>query len=94
MATPIQNLTTAFSKMLESGYLKIIDFTWPRIQISKYIQDSTQQAQMNSCFYRFKYDVESMILCDIDEYVFSEQYPFNLPSFLYFESYTNIINSI
>ena len=81
MATPINNIYSAFSKMIDSGYLRLIDFTWPRVSLyKKYVQRSNQQAHMNSCFYRFKYDVEAMFFCDIDEYVFSEQYPFNLPS--------------
>ena len=80
MATPVKDITTAFSKVIESGYLKLIDFTWPRVKHINLIIVSNQHAQMNSFFYRFKYEVEAMIICDVDEYVHCEKFPFNLPS--------------
>lgn len=35
---------------------------------------------MNAAFYRFKYEVKAMIICDTDEFIYSEKYPFDLPA--------------
>ena len=46
--------------------------------------------KINSCFYHYKYEVKSLILCNTDE--FSEQFPFDLAklsSFLEMQYTTN-----
>ena len=43
-------------------------------------QRNNQQSQVNSCFYRYKYRVNAVVLCDVEEYVYSELYPFDLPA--------------
>ena len=43
-------------------------------------QCNNQQSQVNSCFYRYKYRANAVVLCDVDEYVYSESYPFDLPA--------------
>ena len=89
VATPMPQLVTEFRGLIRSGYLRLVDFTWPRHSISGMpkdmgnkwpIQRSNQQAQINACFYHFKYEVQSLILCDTDEFAFSELYPNNLPA--------------
>ena len=39
---------------------------------------TVQQSQMNSCFYHFKYEVQALIICDTDEYIYSYKFPFDL----------------
>ena len=80
VATPMPQLVTEFGGLIRSGYLRLVDFTWPRHVRGWPIQCSNQQAQINSCFYHFKYEVQSLILCDTDEFIYSELYPYNLPS--------------
>ena len=80
VATPMPQLVTEFSSLIHSGYLRLVDFTWPRHIRGWAIQCSNQQAQINSCYYHFKYEVQSLILCDTDEFVYSERYPNNLPA--------------
>ena len=43
------------------------------------MQRNNQQSQVNACFYRLKYRASAVVLCDVDEYVHSEKYPFDLP---------------
>lgn len=80
VTTPMPQLRTEFASLIQSGYLQLIDFTWPRHVKGWVIQCSNQQAQMNAAFYRFKYEVKAMIICDTDEFIYSEKYPFNLPA--------------
>ena len=80
VTTPMPQLRTEFASLIQSGYLKLIDFTWPRHVKGWVIQCSNQQAQMNAAFYRFKYEVKAMIICDTDEFIYSEKYPFDLPA--------------
>ena len=78
VSVPMPVLQTEFASLISSGFLRLVDFTWPR-KISGYpIQCSNQQSQMNSCFYHFKYEVQALIICDTDEYIYSTKFPSNL----------------
>lgn len=77
---PDAAIANGIASLIQSGYLKLIDFTWPRHVKGWVIQCSNQQAQMNAAFYRFKYEVKAMIICDTDEFIYSEKYPFDLPA--------------
>ena len=79
VSVPMPELEWEFHDLIESGYLQLVDFTWPRQSVFNHIQYSNQQAQINSCFYHYKYEVKSLILCDTDEFVYSERFPSNLP---------------
>ena len=79
MSVPMPELEREFKDLIETGYVQLVDFTWPRKSVFKHIQRSNQQAQINSCFYHYKYEVKSLILCDTDEFIFSEQFPSDLP---------------
>ena len=92
VSVPMPELEIEFKDLIETGYLQLVDFTWPRKLVFGHIQYSNQQAQINSCFYHYKYEVKSLILCDTDEFVFSEQFPFDLAklsSFLEMQYPTN-----
>lgn len=78
-ATPIPGFMEAFGNLIKEGYVEVFDYTWPRPAHHRHIQDNNQQSQVNACFYRLKYRVSAVILCDVDEYVHSEKYPFDLP---------------
>ena len=80
MATPIPSFYESFRKWLDEGYIEVIDYTWPRLSIGMQEQCNNQQSQVNSCFYRYKYRANAVVLCDVDEYVYSESYPFDLPA--------------
>ena len=90
VSVPMPELEIEFKDLIETGYLQLVDFTWPRKLVFGHIQYSNQQAQINSCFYHYKYEVKSLILCNTDE--FSEQFPFDLAklsSFLEMQYTTN-----
>ena len=77
-ATLIPGFDEAFHGIMKEGYLVVVDYYWPRVR-GVLLQRNNQQAQMNSCFYRYKYVAEAVINCDVDEYLFSETYPFDIP---------------
>ena len=84
-ATPIDGFEKAFEKLISSGYLIVIDFTWPRPKnVHRLPQETNQLAQINACYNRFRFLADALILCDVDEYIYSKQYPYNLPSALYY----------
>ena len=78
VSVPMPELQTEFASLIASGFLRLIDFTWPRKIVGYPIQCSNQQSQMNSCFYHFKYEVQALIICDTDEYIYSYKFPFDL----------------
>lgn len=81
-ATPIPGFKEAFAKMISSGYVAVVDFTWPRPFPYPHIQFNNQQGQMNSCFNHFRFDADAIIFCDVDEYIYSQRYPYHLPDVL------------
>jgi hypothetical protein len=81
VATEFEALYTSFAQTIQSGFLQLVDFTWYRSDLhGTFLQRNNQQAQMNSCINRFKYQFKAIINVDVDEFVFSKKYPFSLPS--------------
>ena len=78
VSVPMPELQTEFASLIASGFLRLVDFTWPRAIVGYPIQCSNQQSQMNSCFYHFKYEVQALIICDTDEYIYSYKFPSDL----------------
>ena len=78
VSVPMPELQTEFASLISSGFLRLVDFTWPRQIVGYPIQCSNQQSQMNSCFYHFKYEVQALIICDTDEYIYIYKFPFDL----------------
>ena len=78
-STPIKGFMEAFGKLIESGYLKVVDYTWPRPNTQRYPQFTNQQAQINSCFNRFRFVADAILFCDVDEYIYSRNFPYHLP---------------
>ena len=77
-ATPIPGFDEAFGALIQEGYVEVVDFTWWRLDIGLPIIYNNQNSQINSCFYRLKYRVKAVELCDVDEYMMSEMFPDNL----------------
>lgn len=65
---------------IENGYVVLYHFPWPLTRVYGLIQYSVQVSHINSCYYRHRNYFEYIISQDVDEYVFSEQYPFDLYS--------------
>ena len=65
-------------KEIESGYIVLYHFPWPLTMAYNKIQRSVQVSHINSCYYRHRNYFEYIISQDIDEYIYSEKYPFNL----------------
>ena len=78
ISEPYPELEESLHDSIEKGLVELKNYQWPRTQIHGRIQCSNQYAQINMCFYTNRHRVKWMILCDIDEYVYSMTYPFNL----------------
>ena len=92
LATPIHGFDKAFEKLIKSGYLIVIDFTWPRPKnVQMKLQRTNQLAQVNSCYYHYRFFADAIIMCDVDEYIYSVEFPYNLPSALHYlvDTYSN-----
>ena len=79
LVTPIPFLHEALAKSISEGYVRVVDFSWPRTNTRIRPVQNNQQAQYNTCFYQFKYDADAIILCDVDEYIYSELFTGNMP---------------
>ena len=53
-------------------------YPWPLTKAYGLPQRSIQHSQINSCFYRHRDFYEYIISQDVDEYFYSEKYPFDL----------------
>ena len=78
ISEPYPELEESLHDSIEKGLVELKNFQWPRRGIHGVMVHSNQQAQINMCFYTNRHRVKWMILCDIDEYVYSMTYPFNL----------------
>ena len=78
ISEPYPELEESLHDSIEKGLVELKNYQWPRTGIHGRIQCSNQYAQINMCFYTNRHRVKWMILCDIDEYVYSMTYPFNL----------------
>ena len=73
-----QYFMKSLQKEIESGYIVLYHFPWPLTMAYNKIQRSVQVSHINSCYYRHRNYFEYIISQDIDEYIYSEKYPFNL----------------
>ena len=70
-----QNL---LKKEIDIGYVILYEYTWPLTKRYGLLQRSIQGSQINSCYYRHRNYFEYIISQDVDEYIYSELYPYNL----------------
>ena len=77
-AEPIDKFIKALHKSIESGFVILYHYPWPLTRVYGSPQYSVQNSQINSCFYRHRDFYEYIISQDVDEYFYSEEYPFDL----------------
>ena len=80
ISEPYPELEESLHESIQKGVVELKNFQWPRRGLHGVIVHSNQQAQINMCFFTNRHRVKWMILCDIDEYVYSMAFPFNLQS--------------
>lgn len=67
----------ALKKEIDSGYVVLYEYPWPQ---PRGFVPSLQVSQINSCYYRHRNYFEYIIAQDVDEYFYSELYPYDLYS--------------
>ena len=72
------NFRKALKKEIFFGYVILYEYPWPLQNIYGPIQLSIQGSHINSCYYRHRDYFEYIISQDVDEYFYSEQYPYDL----------------
>ena len=60
-------------RKLFGNRVQLYSFTWPLRSNYSYPQRSSQQAQMNSCYYRNKNKYDYMVFIDVDEYLYFDR---------------------
>lgn len=73
-----QYFLKSLQKEITNGYVVLYHFPWPLTMAYNKIQRSVQVSHINSCYYRHRNHFEYIISQDIDEYIYSEKYPYNL----------------
>lgn len=68
----------ALKKEIESGFVILYEYPWPLTKKYGAYHRSIQGSQINSCYYRHRNYYEYIISQDVDEYFYSEQYPYDL----------------
>ena len=63
---------------IDNGYVVLYHFPWPLTRAYGPIQNAVKVSHINSCYYRHRHYFEYIISQDVDEYVYSEEYPFDL----------------
>ena len=74
----VTSLIYQIKQLNYNGFIRIYNFSWPLNKKYGLIQRSIQWAQINSCFYRHRYEYEYILTIDVDEYLLSYKHPFNL----------------
>jgi hypothetical protein len=65
---------------VSSSFVIFVDFSYPLChRHGKLKQRCNQFAEVNSCINRFKHYYSYILSVDLDEFVYSEKYPFKLP---------------
>lgn len=68
----------ALRREIISGYVILYEYPWPLTKKYGSYQRSIQCSQINSCYYRHRNFFEYIISQDVDEYFYSERYPYDL----------------
>ena len=63
---------------IQSGFVYLYEFPWPLTRTFGGIQYSVQGSHINSCYYRHRDYFQYIISQDVDEYFYSETYPYDL----------------
>ena len=68
----------ALKMKIASGFVYLYEFPWPLTKIFSGVQFSVQGSHINSCYYRHRDYFQYIISQDVDEYLYSETYPYDL----------------
>ena len=68
----------AFDLEIRSGFVILYEYPWPLKNTFGSVQYSVQGSHINSCFYRHRDYFQYIISQDVDEYFYSEKYPYDL----------------
>lgn len=63
---------------IDSGYVILYEYLWPITRNYGMLQRSIQGSHINSCYYRHRDYYDYIISHDVDEYFYSEKYPYDL----------------
>ena len=72
------NFKQTFKLEIQSGFVILYEYPWPLTRKYGLFQRSIQGSHINSCYYRHRDYFEYIISQDVDEYFYSEQYPYDL----------------
>lgn len=68
---------------VNSGFARVYQFQWPLRKRRHLVQESIQHAQINSCYYRHKYEFDGLLFIDLDEFLYSMKTPHSLNKTIY-----------
>ena len=77
-AEDISHIISGLQAEVNSGFVRFFNFSWPLNTYHGLVQRSVQSAHINSCFYRNRHEFDYLVILDVDEYLLSEGYPFDL----------------
>ena len=66
---PYPELVEVTRDLVNAGWVEFVDWSWPTTGILKRPQRENQQAQVMSCYYRYRQFSKYMLFIDVDEYV-------------------------
>ena len=73
-----QTFWKALEMEIQNGFVYLYEFPWPLTRTFGGIQYSVQGSHINSCYYRHRDYFQYIISQDVDEYFYSETYPYDL----------------
>ena len=79
-ALELPNVKKAIANSIDNGFVRWYRFSWPLHKYYGQVQYSVQKQQINSCYYRHRHEFEYIVLTDLDEYMISRTYQFDLYS--------------
>ena len=77
-AEDISHIMSGLQAEVNSGFVRFFNFSWPLNKYHGRIQYAVQSAHINSCFYQNRHEFDYLVILDVDEYLLSEGYPFDL----------------
>ena len=79
-STKYDYFSKILKKEIECGFVVLYEYPWPLTKAYGPVQRSVQGSHINSCYYRHRNYFQYIISQDVDEYFYSELYPYDLYS--------------
>ena len=76
----LPSIKQSIQKLIDEGFVRWYSFLWPLRNYRGFYQRSLQFSQINSCYYRHRHEFNHIILVDVDEYLLSYEFPYNIYS--------------